>query len=78
MDLLKHLCYQIEEDLITLRPDYNVGEEKPKEGSEDVRGMRKFLQNLVSDASSFDIRVIIVIDALNKMDAGGRAMKVGW
>ncbi|XP_041473273.1 TPR repeat-containing protein DDB_G0287407-like [Lytechinus variegatus] len=75
LELLKHLCYQIEEDLITLRPDYDIGDEKAKEGSEDVRGMRKLLQRLVSDASSLNIRVIIVIDALNKIDAGGRAMK---
>ena len=76
LDILKHICYQIEEELKEISPDYTPEGGKSAEGPEDVRGMRKFLLQLMNEASRLDIRVVIVIDALNKVDSGGRAMKV--
>lgn len=75
LDLLRHLCYQIEDELMRARTDYDVKDQKTGEGKEDVRGIRKRLLELINDAARFDIRVVIVIDALNKIDTGGRAMK---
>ena len=76
LDILKHICFQIEEDLQEIIPESILEGKKPAEGQEDVRGMRTYLLQLVQEASKASVKVVIIIDALNKIDSGGRAMRV--
>ncbi|XP_071479087.1 TPR repeat-containing protein DDB_G0287407-like [Diadema antillarum] len=75
LDILRHVCYQIEMALGGGSLPTSGDGETEAEKTKDERDMQKLLLKLINDVSQKGLRVVIVIDALDKVDTGGRAVK---